>query len=303
LCVVGVFVCVGCVLLYEFLCCSMYFCVLRIFVLFYVLFVLCCSMYFVLFYVFLCCSMYFVLFYVFLCCYMNFCVVLCIFVFYVFLCFSMHCLFCVLCIVCVYMCTELLPPGGYPIAVKCIISFRWERNRCAPKQHVPKINLSVHSTAHTNVQWQFRNRVEEGACATGSSARRQEERIWTWGRIARLPFWMNIFQAVGLTVVPRHLRHYYHCHNIVLIVPLRTIPCGVVSRKEWLRVYTPTTKNCSELRKTPFAKSLHQCSDACHRWRRGASAFVSSIKMHIRIHWTCNQQVYRQLKLIMIEHC
>jgi hypothetical protein len=32
-------------------------------------------------------------------------------------------LFCdVLCIVCVYMCTELLPPGGYPIAVKYIIS-------------------------------------------------------------------------------------------------------------------------------------------------------------------------------------
>ena len=30
----------------------------------------------------------------------------------------MYCLFCVvLCIVCVYMCTVLLPPGGYPIAV------------------------------------------------------------------------------------------------------------------------------------------------------------------------------------------
>jgi hypothetical protein len=36
--------------------------------------------------------------------------------FYVFLCCSSYCLFCVvLCIVCVYMCTELLPPGGYPI--------------------------------------------------------------------------------------------------------------------------------------------------------------------------------------------
>jgi hypothetical protein len=49
-----------------------------------------------------------------------FCVVLCIFVF---LC-SMYCLFCdVFCIVCVYMCTEQLPPGGYPIAVsiKCSI--------------------------------------------------------------------------------------------------------------------------------------------------------------------------------------
>jgi len=56
----------------------------------------------------------------------NFCVVLCIFVlFYVFLCCSMYCLFRdVLCIVCVYMCTVLPPPGGYPIAVKYIISYQ-----------------------------------------------------------------------------------------------------------------------------------------------------------------------------------
>jgi hypothetical protein len=39
-----------------------------------------------------------------------------------FLCCSMYCLFCDFpCIVCVYMCTEQLPPGGYPIAVKYII--------------------------------------------------------------------------------------------------------------------------------------------------------------------------------------
>jgi hypothetical protein len=55
-----------------------------------------------------------------------FCVVLCVFVlFYVFLCCSMYCSFCdVLCIVYVYMCTELLPPGGYPIAVKYIVSYQ-----------------------------------------------------------------------------------------------------------------------------------------------------------------------------------
>jgi len=37
----------------------------------------------------------------------------------------MYCLFSVgLCIVCVYMCTVLLPPGGYPIAVnRYIISY------------------------------------------------------------------------------------------------------------------------------------------------------------------------------------
>jgi len=33
----------------------------------------------------------------------------------------MYCLFCdVPCIVCVYMCTEQLSPGGYPIAVKYV---------------------------------------------------------------------------------------------------------------------------------------------------------------------------------------
>jgi hypothetical protein len=35
------------------------------------------------------------------------------------LCCSINCLFCVvLCTVCVQMCTVILPPGGYPIAVK-----------------------------------------------------------------------------------------------------------------------------------------------------------------------------------------
>jgi hypothetical protein len=65
---------------------------------------------------------------------------------YAFLCCSMYCLFCdVLCIVCVYMCTEQLPPGGYPIAVKYIISYNtntrkwncWEKNlfRCRFTHH------------------------------------------------------------------------------------------------------------------------------------------------------------------------
>jgi hypothetical protein len=56
---------------------------------------------------FFCCSMHF------LCCSTYFCFVLYII-----------CLFCdVPCIVCVYMCTEQLPPGGYPIAVKYIILY------------------------------------------------------------------------------------------------------------------------------------------------------------------------------------
>jgi len=73
-----------------------------------------------LFLIFVFCYVFFVLFYVFLCCSMHclFCVVLC-------LCCSMHCLFCVvLCIVFMYMCTVLLLPGGYPIAVKYIISYQ-----------------------------------------------------------------------------------------------------------------------------------------------------------------------------------
>jgi hypothetical protein len=53
--------------------------------------------------------------------YVLFCVFCFIVLFYVFLCCYMYCLFCdVLCIVCVYMRTELLPPGDYPIAVKYI---------------------------------------------------------------------------------------------------------------------------------------------------------------------------------------
>ena len=101
---------------------------------------------------FLCCSMYF------LCCSMYFCVVLCIFfvlfyvffvlfyvffvLFYVFLCCSMYCLFCVvLCIVCVYMCTELLPTGGYPIAVKYIIShhIKWHYSKTGNEQGAQRI--------------------------------------------------------------------------------------------------------------------------------------------------------------------
>jgi hypothetical protein len=66
--------------------------------------------FFVLFYVF------FVLFYVlFVLFYVLFVL------FHVFLCCSMYCFCVVLCIVYVDMCTELLSPGGYPIAVKYII--------------------------------------------------------------------------------------------------------------------------------------------------------------------------------------
>jgi hypothetical protein len=43
--------------------------------------------------------------------------------FYVFLCCSTHCFLSFSCTVCAYMCSELLAPGGYPIAVKYITSY------------------------------------------------------------------------------------------------------------------------------------------------------------------------------------
>jgi len=55
----------------------------------------------------------------------------------------MYCLFCVVpCIVCVYMCNVLLPPGGYPVAVKCIISYQLGiHNRSAFRQKKITANL------------------------------------------------------------------------------------------------------------------------------------------------------------------
>ena len=68
--------------------------------------------------------------------------------FYVFLC-SLYYLFCdVSYIVCVYMCTEQLPPGGYPIAVKYRVIHKSLRNfqtrlgnnqdRHSRKEHINK---------------------------------------------------------------------------------------------------------------------------------------------------------------------
>ena len=56
----------------------------------------------------------------------------------------MYCLFCVvLCIVCVYMCTVLLPPGGYPIAVKYIIPYQvCENGRWKSRTSVTRVSAS-----------------------------------------------------------------------------------------------------------------------------------------------------------------
>ena len=68
----------------------------------------------------------------------NFCVVLCIFVlFFVLfvLCRSLYCL-------CVYMCTVLLPPAGYPIAVKYISYHKLvDRSCCSYKALILKVGM------------------------------------------------------------------------------------------------------------------------------------------------------------------
>ena len=82
-------------------------------------------------------------------------------------------------------------------------------------------------------------------------------------------FWTNVFQAARLAVAHRHLRHHCHDHHVVLTLPHQTIRCGVLSREEWLRVATTTTKISAELWKTPFAQLLPKCSDVCHRGHGG----------------------------------
>jgi hypothetical protein len=73
----------------------------------------------------------------------------------------MYCLFCVvLCIVCVYMCTELPPPGGYPIAVKYTIyiiasSVNYKPSASRNFTEVAHYHLTLHKKSdiyhHTNV--------------------------------------------------------------------------------------------------------------------------------------------------------
>ena len=72
--------------------------------------------------------------------------------------------------------------------------------------------------------------------------------------------------------------------------------------EEWLRVYTPPTKRCAELWETLSEILPHECSDSCHRGYEGASVCVCNIKVHIRIHWTCSQEVLRWFRLTMIHY-
>jgi hypothetical protein len=46
---------------------------------------------------------------------------------------------------------------------------------------------------------------------------------------------------------------------------------------------------------------FQKCSDICHRGQGGTSVCVSSIKVHIWIHWTCNQGI-RDSNQIMVAY-
>jgi hypothetical protein len=69
----------------------------------------------------------------------------------------MYCLFCdVSCIVCVYMCTELLPPGFYPLAVKYIISYLVPTDNSEPNVKcmslLPYYRIAERSNASTQTE-------------------------------------------------------------------------------------------------------------------------------------------------------
>ena len=56
----------------------------------------------------------------------------------------MYRLFCVvLCIVCLYMCTVRLPPGSYPIAVKCIVSYHILHSPSADAVKISQLTASL----------------------------------------------------------------------------------------------------------------------------------------------------------------
>ena len=94
-------------------------------------------------------------------------------------------------------------------------------------------------------------------------------------------------------------------HVVLTLLP-RMIPCGVLSREDWVHVATSPTKSSAQLLKMPSTPLFHECSNTCHRGYEGASNCMFKIKVHIQIHLTCNQEMHRWFKLIMTEmtsHC
>jgi hypothetical protein len=67
--------------------------------------------------------------------------------------------------------------------------------------------------------------------------------------------------------------------HVVLTLPPRMIPCGIVSRENWVHVATSPTKSCAQLLKMPSTPLFQECSNTCHRGHEGASHCMSSIQV------------------------
>jgi hypothetical protein len=118
----------------------------------------------------------------------------------------MYYLFCVvLCIVCVCMCTVLLPPGGYPIAVKYIISC----TPCAMFIQSCKHQLVLRSrycylliAAH-DMQWKL------SQFPTKFSVLRKDKHCWAQGKDLSV---ILVNSLIGCSTLCRDLKE---CHPMV----------------------------------------------------------------------------------------
>ena len=75
--------------------------------------------------------------------------------------------------------------------------------------------------------------------------------------------WMNIFEAIGITVVHLHFPHYYPEHLIVLILPYQKTLYGAVKRNKQL--WTILTVSCTRLWNRYLLPLCHTCFEACHK--------------------------------------
>jgi hypothetical protein len=100
-------------------------------------------------------------------------------------CCCMYCLFCVIpCIVCVYMCTELLPPGGYPIAVKCII-YHIIQSPCSPNMAPCNCIICSLNLQRLKIRWTGNNWTQD-TIAVMVHPQYQFERYFSTGKNCRL---------------------------------------------------------------------------------------------------------------------
>jgi hypothetical protein len=119
-----------------------------------------------------------------------------------FLCCSMYCLFCDFpCIVCVYMCTEQLPPGGYPIAVKFIISY-------IIHTHTQKLKIFVHA----NVTFPFFIIMYQYVSNKSASCKMRIRNKFVWQSWLKTKFqWKWIFFEMEIKHTDKNNLHWTNC--------------------------------------------------------------------------------------------